>query len=87
MQKSPMTYPTSPDNSIQPQASPDTPTGKGFPVTTPKSTNENINASAILKTFNVRLPNRLLPNSLSNAVAVHENATPIEISSPKYVIV
>jgi hypothetical protein len=27
---------------------------------------------------------RLLPNSLNSAVAVHENATPIEISSPTY---
>jgi hypothetical protein len=26
----------------------------------------------------------LEPNSLSNAVAVHENATPIDISSPIY---
>jgi len=36
--------------------------------------------------LSVRLPMRLLPNSLSNAVAVHENATPIEISSPTYCI-
>lgn len=48
---------------------------------------ENTNANAILKTFRVRLPSRFEPNSLSNAVAVHENATPIDINSPKYVIV
>jgi hypothetical protein len=29
----------------------------------------------------------LLPNSLNSAVAVHENATPIDICSPIYVIV
>ena len=54
---------------------------------TPKSTSENTNAKAMRNTFNVRLPNRLEPNSLSSAVAVHENATPIDISSPIYVII
>ena len=58
-----------------------------LPVTTPKSTSENTNAKAMRNTFNVRLPNRLEPNSLSSAVAVHENATPIDISSPIYVII
>ena len=58
-----------------------------LPVTTPKSTNENSSASDMRSTFNVRLPIRFEPNSLSRAVAVHENATPIEISSPKYAIV
>ena len=38
-------------------------------------------------TLSVRLPSRFEPNSLSNAVAVHENATPIDISSPMYAIV
>ena len=50
------------------------------------STSENNSVSAILSTFSVRLPSRFEPNSLSNAVAVHENATPMDISSPKYVI-
>lgn len=35
-------------------------------------------------TFRVRFPIRLLPSSLSRAVAVHEKATPIEMSSPRY---
>ena len=58
-----------------------------LPVTTPKSTSENSSASAMRNTFSVKLPNRLLPDSLSSAVAVHENATPIDISSPIYAIV
>ena len=43
----------------------------------------NNNAKAIRSTFSVRLPSRFEPNSLSSAVAVHENATPIDTSSPK----
>ena len=46
-----------------------------LPVTTPKSISENTKAKAIRNTFSVRLPKRLEPNSLSNAVAVHESAT------------
>ena len=78
-----MTYPTNPDSSIHPQASMEPMGGRGEPMTTQKSTREKSNASAIRSTLSVRLPNRLLPNSLNNAVAVHEKATPIDISSPR----
>ena len=81
-----MTYPTSPDSSIQPWASGEAPGGSGLPVTTAKSTSDNSSAIAMRSTLSVRLPSRFEPNSLSSAVAVHENATPIDISSPMYVI-
>ena len=45
---------------------------------------ENTSVMTMRIRFSVRFPMRLLPNSLSNAVAVHENATPIDISSPIY---
>ena len=43
---------------------------------------EKMSAMTMRIRLSVRLPIRLLPNSLSNAVAVQEKATPIEISSP-----
>ena len=52
-------------------------------MTTQNSTIENGRASSMRSTLSVRLPSRLLPYSLSSAVAVHEKATPIDISSPK----
>ena len=61
----------------------DAPAGNGLPITTMKSTKEKTSASAIRSTLSVRFPNRLEPNSLNSAVAVHENATPIDINSPK----
>ena len=77
-----MTYPTNPESSIHPQASVEAPAGNGLPVTTKNSMNEKSNANNIRSTLSVRLPNRFDPNSLSSAVAVHENATPIDMSSP-----
>jgi len=47
---------------------------------------EKMSVMAMRVMLSVRLPMRLLPNSLNSAVAVHENATPIDISSPIYCI-
>jgi len=81
-----MTYPTKPESSIHPYASAEPPDGSGEPVEYQKSINEKISVRDIRNTLSVRLPMRLLPYSLRSAVAVHEKATPIDMSSPKYVI-
>ena len=76
-----------PDSSIQPQASKEPTGGSGEPITTQNITIAKSNEKPMRNTLSVRLPNRLLPNSLNRAVAVHEKATPIDISSPMYVII
>ena len=55
-------------------------------MTIQNRTAEKMSVMAMRVKFSVTLPMRLLPISLSNAVAVHENATPIDMSSPKYCI-
>ena len=82
-----MTYPTKPESSIQPYASTEPPEGRGEPVEYQKSISEKSSVSDIRNTLSVRLPMRLLPYSLKSAVAVHENATPMDMSSPKNAIV
>ena len=61
--------------------------GSGLPVTTQNNIAEKMRAMPMRMTFKVTLPMRLLPISLSNAVAVHEKATPIDIISPRNCIV
>ena len=55
-------------------------------MTTQKRIAENISVMAMRVKLSVTLPMRLLPISLNKAVAVHENATPIDIISPRYCI-
>ena len=59
----------------------------GHPDITQNRMPEKMSVMTMRIRFSVRLPMRLLPNSLNSAVAVHENATPIEISSPMYCMV